>query len=126
MDQDVLVSDRIATGEQVVRALDGTEAALSGAFWNYYNDVAGWLLVVVPRDFKGGPVKDELLKIRRELNRKNVRFDLSDIKVLDSNNALVRALSTLFRADGINGIRAKDNWINNVYIQDAYIYRLAL
>ena len=126
MDQDVLVNDRIAAGEAVVRALDAGEYPLAAAFWNYFSDLSGWRLVVVPRDFAGGAVKDELLRIRRTLKAQGVNFDLSDVKVSSVENPLVKALSVLVRGEGAAGIRAQQNWINGVYIEDAYIYRMAL
>jgi len=126
MDQDLLVNNRISAGEQVARALDAGEYQLAAAFWNYFSDLSGWRLVIVPRGFGGGAVKDELLRIRRTLKEQRVDFDLSDVKVSSAENPLVRALSVLVRAEGIIGMRAKQNWINGVYIEDAYIYRMAI
>lgn len=125
MDQDVLVMDRVAAGEAVVRSLDAAGYPVAAAFWNYFGDLQAWRLVIVPRELKGDGVKDELLKIIRILNKAGVNFDVSDIKVVASQNALIKALGMFIRADGLNGIRASRNWINGVYIEDAYIYRMA-
>jgi hypothetical protein len=125
MDQDALVNDRVASGEAVVRALDDAGYPVAAAFWNYFGELEAWRLVIVPRDMRGEGVRDELLNIGRILRQSGTRFDVSDIKVSPPGNALIRALSKFVRAEGLNGIRASRNWIDGVYIEDAYIYRMA-
>lgn len=126
MDQDVLVNDRISAGQRVIEALDEEGYALSAAFWNYFSDLSGWRLVLVPKKFEGGAVKDELLAIRRVLKSQNVEFDLSDVKIQSSDNPLVRALAKIARVEGIAGVRVRQNWINGVYLEDVYVYRMVL
>ncbi|WBQ14308.1 hypothetical protein L2D00_06380 [Hyphomonadaceae bacterium BL14] len=126
MDQDVLVNDRVASGEAALRSLDSNGYPVCAAFWNYYSELGGWRLVIVPEGFSGGAVTDELLKIRRAFNQQSTPFDLSDIKLLPASDPLVRALSKFMRVDGMSGTRFTGNWIDGVYIEDAYVYRMAL
>ncbi len=125
MDQDILVTDRVQAGEAAIRALDAAGYDVSAAFWNYFSEPGGWRLVLVPRGFEGGAVTQELLKIIPILNQASVNLDVSDIKIVASKHELIQALGRFMPKNDLGGVWASKNWIDGVYIEDAYIYRMA-
>lgn len=123
-----LTGDMISVGEKLTRRLDGTDLEVVGSFWFYSSENNQWRLVIVsPQVDSEGPkqvygqVNSALLKEPSEAGR----LSLQSITVLSPNDTLVRLLKVAVRTGkGMFGIRFFRNVINNVFIEDAFIYRL--
>ncbi|GAI16757.1 unnamed protein product [marine sediment metagenome] len=128
MDKNILVEKNIEEGKILVEALDRSLFTLKGALWYYYLKHDEWRLLLV------SPLVDRLGPKRSYTIIQNVIQDLHlfsisiiDISVLSPKNRLIQllkiALSTGPR--DISKIRFTRNTINNVFVEDALIYRLA-
>ncbi len=54
------------------------------------------------------------------------KVQLKDVSVIDSNDPLIALLRlAVVTGEGISNIRLKQNVINGVLIEEAYIYRLS-
>ena len=126
MDQDLLVSDRVAAGGHALNLLDAAGYQVSAAFWNRFVQTQDWRLVVVPQRYEGRDVKAELVKIGEILRKGGADLGLSDVKVMPADTALVRALARYARVSGLKTGRVNGTVSGGVYIEDAYIYRMAL
>ena len=127
MAEDALVTDKIEAGAKLLEALDRSDIRIKTAFWLHYPDQDSWKLVLAPGKKIEG-TKDIYMKIGEilrspELANQNV--EISDIKIMQPDVPLLRALSVAIRTEGNKPIRFSRNVINGIYIDDALIYRNA-
>lgn len=128
MGKTALVEGDIRVGEGLIEALDAAGFPVQAALWFYLSDPGEWRLIVAsPLTDKDGPrgayeqVQSVLTKLRPPLD-----ISLSDISVVGSKDELIKLLrQAIGTGSGISGIRFTRNTINGVFIEDAYIYRLA-
>jgi hypothetical protein len=117
----------IEAGESLVRALDAAGAGPESAFWLWFRDVADWRLVL-----GGGPLAQYGSKIGqsriRSLLDESDSFDpltMAQIGVAKPDARVIRIMRSALRTGpGIHGVRIRDNVLNGVRIQRAYIYRI--
>jgi hypothetical protein len=92
----------IDAGERLIRTLDRRGTILDSALW--------WL----------SRIQAALLTVP------NAPFDLTDVSVLDSSDPLIVVLKGLTRTGkAIAAIRVQRSILNNLPVEDAYIYRLS-
>jgi hypothetical protein len=126
MAEDTLVNFDIDKGLKLVAALDQAGYDLVAAFWFYESQAERWRLKIAPRrPVSGQNLQEEFIKIVRILNKERIDLDISMIEVVDKDDPLLKGLGRLIRAEGTNTIRARSNWVNGIYVEDAVIYRLA-
>ncbi len=127
MDKTVLVEKDIDEGKRLTEALDKKDFQVSAALWFYLSDSDEWrLLFASPFVEKKGPKKAYTF-IRTVLAQLSPPSEISikGVSVLTPNHHLIALLRMAIRTGpGISGIRFTRNTINNVFIEDAYIYRL--
>ena len=122
-----LVDGKIRAGEKLVQGLDKAEFPFKAAFWFYVPESGIWHLMIATElvDSQGpravyGRVDDIM---HDYLNGEDLY--LREISVVSPKDSLIKALGKAVRTGrGISGIRMTRNSINNVYIEDAYIYRV--
>jgi hypothetical protein len=127
MDPTTMVGLDVAGGAKLIEALDTSKLSVHSAFWFYLDEAQKWRLIIAsPYVDQYGPtasytlIQDVLEKIEPPL-----QIQLSDITVVSPHDDLIRLLSSaISTGPGIAGIRFSKNVINNVFIEDAYIYRL--
>lgn len=127
MAEEALVADEVEAGAKLLETLDRQGALMKAAFWLHYPDQDDWKLVLSPREATKG-VKSVYFKIGEALRSPEMRdhrLDIGSIKILQPDEPLVKALSQVIRAEGINRIRFSRNMINGIYVDDAVIYRTA-
>ncbi|MDQ2741144.1 MAG: hypothetical protein M3Z66_02425 [Chloroflexota bacterium] len=123
---DPLVAGLFQGGEQLLRQLDLARVPLQAAFWLWDEDSRRWrLFIASPLVHTQGP-----LAVYRALQENTAGpegFTLQDISVVSPNDRRVALLRKAIRTGpaDIAGIRFTGNTINNVLIDDAYIYRVA-
>ena len=128
MDKTILVEKDFKDGEILIQTLDETELKVHSAFWLYNSEADVWrLLIATPLVDKKGPL-EVYKKINTVIDKIQQPFDISlqSISVISPTNNLIKILGAAINTapDAIGGIRFTRNTINNVFIEDAYIYRL--
>jgi len=121
-----LVSEEIAAGQHVVRALDAAGFPVTAAFWLYSGDVDRWKLwIATPR--AGVDLQKAFLSVGEILSElaDGAILDLSRIRLAKPADPTVRAIGSLVRVKGLSDVRLRSNVANGIYIEDALIYRTA-
>ena len=126
-----LVRSEIEAGLELVRVLDRAKLGIVAALWLYSSDTETWRFVLaVDEDSKG--VSGKYLAAARAIstwledhpNQAPV-LDLSRVRFLSASDPLITGLSKFVRMDGLGEVRASNNIVNGVYVEDALIHRLA-
>ena len=123
MDTTTLVDFDIETGKQITQALDSYGIPVKASLWLFATEASEWrLIIATPFVDKMGPQRTYSV-IQKALRQ--VDFPLRKISVVSPNDNLIKLLRVALRTGKeISDIRFTHNTINNVYIEDAYIYRL--
>jgi hypothetical protein len=124
VDTTALVDVDIELGKRVTKELDASGIPVKASLWFYAPEASEWrLIVATPFVDQKGPQKTYSV-IQKAL--KNIDLPLRKISAVSPNDPLIRLLRAALRTGpGISGIRFTHNTINNVFVEDAYIYRLS-
>ena len=130
MDKTALVNKQIENGRRLITALDENKFPLVGALWLYSMNIDEWKLTIVSPSVDDQGPKKTYARIQSVLQKfhkckPSLEISLNNISVLSPNNNLYRLFRTAIKTgSGISEIRFSRNTINNVYIEDALIYRI--
>ncbi len=127
MDKPTLVDDDRKAGEELLAILDHAGLDVRAAFWLYLPESDEWrLFLALPMVAQKGS-KEAYSRIRTHLEAvADQVLSLKNISVVAPNDKLVKLLGSAIKTGpGIAGIRFTGNVIDNVLIEDAYIYRVA-
>jgi hypothetical protein len=128
MAKTTLVERDLEAGAALVRALDEDGWNPSAALWFYLSDEELWrLIVALPDDDPMPRQQDAYRRIARVIESSQLSDVLSidDIGLARPDDQMLSLLRVaISTGPGISGIRFTHNTINNVLIEDAYIYRL--
>ena len=131
MDHVALVEAEEDAGRSLVEALDRIDLPSVAALWMYFSEHGEWRLVIgvdaAMLERKGGyhGVYVKISEVLGENPDIKKRVDLSRVKVVSSNDALIQALKNVVRFNGLDGVRFSNNSVNGIFIEDALIYRMA-
>ncbi|GAB3790493.1 hypothetical protein [Virgibacillus kimchii] len=132
MDKRTLVEKDFKDGAVLVTELDKAAFHVQAALWLYDTDRDNWRLMIASKDYDTtGPAKayEHINKVLKEIEQKNSDYGiaLDNISVVRTNDKLIKLLETTIQTgpEEVSGIRFSRNAINNHYIEDAYIYRVA-
>jgi len=129
MDKTELVEEVIKDGERLIKALDEDKFDVRAAMWFYLTDSNEWRLIIAsPFVDKNGPKKSYEFILREliKLSKRPLAIFLKNVSVISPQDDLISLLrSVIHTGPGISGIRFTRNAINNVLIEDAYIYRMS-
>lgn len=126
MDKPALVDSDMEAGERLVGALDRAGLGVSAAFWFFVPESEEWRLVLaIPVVDSEGP-KIAYERVQSELAElTQYELSLQDIRVVSPDDELIKLLSSAIKTGPkIAHMRFTRNVINNVFIEDAYIYRM--
>lgn len=128
MDKTILVERDFTAGEQLIRKLDEMNFQVHSALWFFHAEEDVWrFLIATPLVDQQGPLAI-YKKVKEVLDSMEQPFGISlqSISVISPSNPLIKILSTAIKttSDSINGIRFTRNTINNLFIEDTYIYRM--
>lgn len=122
----ILVDNYINEGKTLIQDLDKAGFTVNSALWFLDTSSNSWKLIIA------SPVLDltgpSEAYHRIQNNMTNVHdLLLNDISIVSPNNNLIVLLKSAFQTgkNDITGVRFTNNTINNFFISDAYIYRLA-
>ena len=124
--KELLTSEMILGGENLTILLDNTNLDVTASFWFYFTDSLRWNLVFgISQVWEEGPIKS-IAVIQNILSKHPIEgVDFSDLLVLQSDHSMIRRLKALVKTGKeIKGVRISQAIVENVFIQDAYIYRL--
>jgi hypothetical protein len=127
MDKTTLVENDIEDGKKLIEALDNASFNVHSALWYYLSDSDQWRFIIAsPLVDKKSPkeayslIQGILAKISPQ-----IKISLKDVSVVSPKLDLIQLLRiAIHTGPGVSGIRFKGNTINNVFIEDAYIYRV--
>ncbi|MBI3668916.1 MAG: hypothetical protein HY237_03935 [Acidobacteria bacterium] len=124
-----LTPEMVAAGKELVRRLDERHFEVVSALWLYSGEANQWLLILAsPAVEAEGPKRAyaRVLAILSEKQDETSGLTFENIKLLAPSDSLIRLLRVAVRTGkGISGIRFTRNRINDTFIEDAYIYRVA-
>lgn len=127
MDKPTLVEADKEAGEALLKKLDEINFDVKAALWFYLSEHSEWRLILAsPAVDREGP-KKAYEKVQSHLQGIGQSRDLSlqNISLVSPNDNLIKILrSAVKTGPGISHIRFTRNVINNVFIEDAYIYRI--
>ncbi len=122
-----LVENEIEVGGKLVWKLDEACIPVRAALWHYLSEPDEWRLVIAsPLVDSEGPkaVYARIYEAVRGLFKCG-GISLNDTSVVSLNHSLIKLLrGAIGTGPGVAGTRFSRNTINNVYVADAYIYRL--
>ena len=125
--RDQLTQEMIDAGKNLTERLDRHDLGVIAAMWFYLSDEDEWRLVVAFPKLDTDP-KAAYAEVQSALPEDpdtGARLSLRNITVVSPSDSLLVALRTVApTGPGISGIRATRNRINNVFVDDAYIYRM--
>ena len=112
-------------GKQVVTAFDASNFPVRSAFWFYLPDGDEWrLILATPKIDELGP-RAAYAAAQEILRNQQSGIGLEHITLLSPNDPLVKLLRVAITTSptALADFRFTKNVINNVLIEDAYIYR---
>lgn len=125
MDKTELVEKDIDFGRRFTEALDRSQVPVRGSLWYYDPDASEWwFIVATPLVDMKGP-KAAYRAVQKVLRGLDPPADIAfrKISVVSPHVPLVKLIRKAIRtAGGVSNIRFTHNTINNVFIEDAYIY----
>jgi len=127
MDKTALVERNIEDGRRLLEALDGADFQVSVALWLYVVEDEEWRFMVASPLVDQRGTKESYAFIQGVLARLSPQLGISlkQVSVVSPKHDLLKLFRVAVRTGpGISGIRFTGNTINNVFIEDAYIYRV--
>lgn len=123
-----LVESDIEGGKLLVEQLDFGNVPLSAALWFYDREEECYRLFLATKVYDDrGPL--EAYRVVQEFLKKlpeEHRLSLTDINIVSPSDETIVAIKQAVQtppAPDISGIRFSRNLVNNVYVDDAWIYR---
>jgi hypothetical protein len=127
MDKATLVDAQVDDGKKLIQALDAAKVDVQAAMWFYFTESNDWRLVIAtPLMDVIGPMKTyEIIQNEMEKSLPDLSVKLRNIFLVNPQHKLIRLMKiAVGTGKTISGIRFTQNVINNILIEDAYIYRM--
>lgn len=120
---------KIESGKQLLNLLDESDIKPTAFLWFYLSEGDTWRLIISSKLFDANDIKKAYTDFINKFSQLPLvkEIGLSNITLVPGDNDLLKLLRVALKTgkDGVSGIRFTSNTINNVFIEDAYIYRLA-
>jgi hypothetical protein len=123
---EVLVSEDVAAGRNVVGALDEAKFPVEAAFWLYDSSKGRWRLWIgTPR--AAGDLQKAYVRVAEILSAVTDRkvLDLPQITLVRPDDRMVQAIRSLISVTDSSDIRLGLNAADGILIEDALVYRTA-
>jgi hypothetical protein len=127
MDNATLVKELIDDGKRIIEALDATNFDVKAAMWFYQTDTGEWQLIIAsPYLDNSGPIRAyEFVQNKMATISPAPGIKIKNIALKSPQDELIKLMRIAIRTGhAISGIRFTQNVINNVLIEDAFIYRM--
>lgn len=121
-----LVGQEIQEGQRLIDALNLANFLVDSALWIYSSERETWrLMLASPFYDRQGPLKTyhEIISVFRNL-KPELGINWMDLVAVSPKHELIKGLSQLQQDSQFNlsGKRLRNNTINHIYVDDAYIY----
>jgi hypothetical protein len=116
-----------ASGKELTARLDAAQFELVASFWFFMSEANDWrLMLASPMVDTAGP-KAAYSAVQKALDPPLEGLSLHKISVVSPTLPIVQLLMKTIRTDATatSSIRLTRNRINDMFIEDAYIYRMA-
>jgi hypothetical protein len=127
MDKPILVDTDLEAGKALLSNLEKGRFKVKAAFWFYLSDSNEWRLIfALPLVDRIGP-QAAYEKMQSQLQKLDPKYNLAlqNISIVSPKENLIMLLKKVIPiGPKSSGIRFTRNTINNVFIEDAYIYRM--
>ena len=129
MGEKTLVESQIVDSIKLIKQLDSNGYQPSLAVWYYYGDTDEWRLVIAGKKFDEHLPKQEplaYLAIAEAINEIDLSsINISDVKIMKSDEPLPRAIKSLVGTNPTELIRASfiNNTINGIFIKEMFVLR---
>jgi len=121
-----LVDSKIDAGRRLIEELDQSEFPVSAALWLFREEAINWRLILASSLVDAYGPRETYRRLQRILLKLPDSIGLSEIQVVGPQDELIQLLRVALKTGpALSGIRFTGNTINGVYIDDAYIYRIA-
>ena len=127
MDKPVLVEKDFADGVKLIQNLEKNGLEIHSALWYYLTESEQWTLIIATPMVENNGLREtyKLIQAVINQNKEDYDFSLENISLRTPKDKLIQTLGRAIKTGKeISGIRFTGNTINNVYIKDAYIYRI--
>lgn len=127
MDKPILVEENIEAGKRLLEALDSKHFRVSAALWFYLTEEEDWRFIIASPVVEEKDLKKSYALVQTTLQHLSPPSGilLKHISIVSPKHELIKLLRVGIRTGpGISGIRFARNTVNNVFIEDAYIYRM--
>lgn len=122
-----LVDADMEAGEKLLRTLDEAGLEVTAAFWFYSSETGEWKLIIACQEVTTDGPKQAYEKVQEHLGKLREQYNISlqNVSLVSPTNDIVKLLGTAIKTGPtVKHIRFTRNVINNVFVEDAYIYRL--
>lgn len=126
MDKTALVTEDIELGAKATTAVR-SEMPVAASFWYYFPDAEEWRLVVGTSLVDRQGPRAAYARIQKAIRHAGLteEFPVYRFAALSPNDPVIKLMRSVIRTGpNVSGIRFTGNVINNVMIEDAYIYFL--
>jgi hypothetical protein len=119
-----LVESEIENGKRIINRLDEAHLNFPVIFWMYDEDADNWKLVFSREDINKLGKRYFYQKLIEVLSKDHLDEGIT-LTLIDTNNALIKALRAFISMPTIGGSWFTGNSINGRMFPDAYLYRVA-
>ena len=129
MGEKTLVESQIADSVALIQKLDSRGDTATMAVWYFYDDADEWRFLIAGPSFDALLPKQEPVayrKIAEAMTASNLSsLTISEIKVVESQSALPKAIRLIVRTDPKGIVRAHftDTTLNGIFIKEMIILR---
>ena len=119
--------EMVDAGKKLTQQLDADGFDVRASLWFYFVDGSQWrLLIASPLVDEKGP-KETYERIRASLGKDTeglAGLSLQNISVVSPSDPAIRVLGKMFHLPGFSSVRMSRSRLNNLYVEDVYIYRM--
>jgi hypothetical protein len=129
MAKEPLVNADIEAAQRLVAFLDSNGLPVSTALWLYESEAERWrfLVAIGSRKARKSPISyyNEVANLIHAKGSGLDLLELGSVEFVDSKEPVVSRLSQFFTGESAVPIRLSHTRVNDLYVEDALIYRLA-
>ena len=121
-----LVNSEIASGYQVLQALDAAELGIKVAAWVVLSEYEDWRLLLATPTFDRVSLREAYFLVREALDKAGILFSQTPILlILPMSDPLIRGLRRVFaRTKSVEGMRLGNHAFGDRFVEDGIIYRI--
>jgi hypothetical protein len=127
VDTTTLVEHDIEAGRELIDALDRASFPVKAALWLYFGGAEDWRLVIASPVVERDGLKAAYTTVQSVRNNtpEAASIGLDSILLVRPDNQIVKVLSSFISGSERINPRIRRNTFDALYIEDAYVYRLA-